>query len=67
LERQLFGNWLRLITSGWGDAGNAQRFEETMAEVDGALKRFGGPYFLGKEVGTQMVFSVNDDVLKTDL
>ena len=56
MERQLFGNWLRLITSGWGDAGNAQRFEETMAEVVGALKRFGGPYFLGKEVGTQTVF-----------
>jgi hypothetical protein len=67
LERQLFGNWLRLITSGWGDAGNAQRFEETMAEVDGALKRFGGPYFLGKEVRTQMVRLLNSDILKTEV
>lgn len=58
LERQLFGSWLRFITSGWGDAGNGQRFEETMADVDGALRRFGGPYFLGKEVSATPCFMI---------
>lgn len=44
LERRLFGVWLNRIKSSWPDM-NA--FDSTMDKVNSALKRFGGPYFLG--------------------
>jgi len=47
LERRLFGAWLNRLKSSWPDMG---AFEKTMDQVNQALGRFGGPYFLGEKV-----------------
>ncbi|KAJ7558549.1 hypothetical protein O6H91_04G045500 [Diphasiastrum complanatum] len=46
LERSLVGEWLRRLRGAWAWKGG---FESAMGKVDSALRRFDGPYFLGKE------------------
>lgn len=46
LERKLFGDWLRWLTSAWSNDANRQGFERTMDEVNAALSEQEGPYFL---------------------
>eukprot|EP00246_Nothoceros_aenigmaticus_P003115 TRINITY_DN1405_c0_g1_i1.p1 TRINITY_DN1405_c0_g1~~TRINITY_DN1405_c0_g1_i1.p1 ORF type:complete len:467 (+),score=61.92 TRINITY_DN1405_c0_g1_i1:75-1475(+) len=46
LERTLTGAWLSGLRGSWGSVGG---FEGVLDKVDLALKRFGGPYFLGSK------------------
>jgi glutathione S-transferase len=48
-ERKLMGAWLSCLRGGmWGSMG---AFEKSLDAVDASLRQFGGPYFLGQEVG----------------
>mmetsp|Transcript_943 Transcript_943/g.2114 ORF Transcript_943/g.2114 Transcript_943/m.2114 type:complete len:274 (-) Transcript_943:754-1575(-) len=50
LERNLFGVWLRyLVGSRYYDVAK-ENFEDALDNVDEALKRYDGPYFLGEKV-----------------
>jgi len=50
LERQLFSAWCQWLCyparSAWEEAANKQRFEEVLSQVDHALQKHPGPYFL---------------------
>ncbi|CAM9617532.1 unnamed protein product [Chrysoparadoxa australica] len=53
LERQLFSQWFRWLTSYGTEAANRSQqgaFEETMDRVNQALEDQGGPYFMGKDI-----------------
>ena len=50
LERQLFNRWMQWLTSARADAQGRGALEAALDEVDAALQRKGGPYFLGKEL-----------------
>jgi len=50
LERQLFNRWMQWLTSARADAQGRGALEDVLNEVDAALQRRGGPYFLGKEL-----------------
>ena len=48
-ERKLFGAWLGCLRGGmWG---SMDAFQKSLDAVDASLRQFGGPYFLGEEVG----------------
>lgn len=53
LERSLAGAWLNRLRSSWPDMNG---FENTMDKVNSALKKFGGPYFLGRQVSVPQPF-----------
>jgi glutathione S-transferase len=50
LERSLAGAWLGWLRSGGNSRMYKQNMEDILAEVEGALKQSGGPFFMGKDV-----------------
>ncbi|KAK9789005.1 hypothetical protein WJX73_000362 [Symbiochloris irregularis] len=50
LERRLFGDWLRWLTSSWNNEAHKRGFLATMSAVDQELGVADGPYFLGDDV-----------------
>ena len=57
LERQLFSDWLQYLCNGWGDAPNRARFEKTMDQVEEALGKSDGAYFLSSFSLVDIVFA----------
>lgn len=47
MERQLFGAWMQWLTSNWMDGANRMAFESALGQVEKALGRTQGPFFLG--------------------
>ena len=50
LERQLFSRWMQWLTGSRAEAAGRAGLESALDEVDAALRRHGGPYFLGAEL-----------------